>query len=152
MFLHKIIIQTARAPGADFTRLQPQCKMRQRSPHSGRRRAAELPVARMEQGCPRAALFFLHLFCYSLIFYLCMHYRVSCFTHLKRLQTMEFGMHFSIWSALRNMNVMTGGKLKTKALRAENGITKSHMKRLSTIAVYSVMPPPEIMPPEIGYW
>ena len=81
-----------------------------------------------------------------------MHYRVSCFTHLKRLQTMEFGMHFSIWSALRNMNVMTGGRLKTKALRAENGITKSHMKRLSTIAVYSVMPPPEIMPPEIGYW
>ena len=47
---------------------------------------------------------------------------------------------------------MTGGRLKTKALRAENGITKSHMKRLSTIAVYSVMPPPEIMPPEIGYW
>lgn len=51
-FLEKI--SNEREPGADFTRLQPQCKMRQRSPQSGRRRAAELPVSRADHtGDPR---------------------------------------------------------------------------------------------------
>ena len=64
---------------------------------------------------------------------------------------MAFGIHLSSWSAFKKQNVTTGGKLKTKALKAAKGIVKSHINKLSIIAGYLVFPPPATMPNAAGY-
>ena len=69
--------------------------MRQRSPHSGRRRAAELPVARTEQGLPAGSPV---LFAFILLF---AHFLFMHALPRKLLYPSETVADYGVWDAFQ---------------------------------------------------